>query len=204
MADPTTCPPLLSSSIASARAKIRPYIHRTPVITSRSLNTIASSPDPKVFLSENPPTFEDAERSRNPETTPCFRLFFKCENFQKIGAFKARGAFHAVTRLVEEMGIQEVRRRGVVTHSSGTLSFSWCLFWPLLIRQCSLSSFRFFSCSSFSRSWGWSAASVVVCLRASWIMLRKLKETVHHVLWELLDAERGISMACVRHCSMNM
>ncbi|KIW61341.1 hypothetical protein PV05_01472 [Exophiala xenobiotica] len=119
MADPTTCPPLLSSSIASARAKIRPYIHRTPVITSRSLNTIASSPDPKVFLSENPPTFEDAERSRNPETTPCFRLFFKCENFQKIGAFKARGAFHAVTRLVEEMGIQEVRRRGVVTHSSG-------------------------------------------------------------------------------------
>ncbi|KAK5446530.1 hypothetical protein LTS15_009869 [Exophiala xenobiotica] len=137
MADPTTCPPLAPSSIAAAHAKIRPYIHRTPVMTSRSLDIIASSRDPRVFLSENPPPTLDVEeeeeeeeeegdanaerRSRihTPTPTPRFRLFFKCENFQKIGAFKARGAFHAIARLVEEMGIEEVRRRGVVTHSSG-------------------------------------------------------------------------------------
>jgi hypothetical protein len=41
-------------------------------------------------------------------------LFFKCENFQRVGAFKARGAFHAVLRLSDEE-----RARGVVTTSSG-------------------------------------------------------------------------------------
>jgi threonine dehydratase len=50
---------------------------------------------------------------------PKIKLFFKCENFQRIGAFKVRGAFHAVARLIEEFGIEEVKRRGVVTHSSG-------------------------------------------------------------------------------------
>ncbi|KAI2004083.1 hypothetical protein LOZ49_006000 [Ophidiomyces ophidiicola] len=40
-------------------------------------------------------------------------------NFQKIGAFKARGAFHAVLRLCESLGVDAVRARGVVTHSSG-------------------------------------------------------------------------------------
>lgn len=123
MADPNTCPPLLPSSIVAAHAKIQGHIHHTPVLTSRSLDAIASAPDPRVFLGDTPPTFEEAEASRakgsNAETTPRFRVWFKCENFQKIGAFKARGAFHAVARLVEEMGVEEVRRRGVVTHSSG-------------------------------------------------------------------------------------
>lgn len=50
---------------------------------------------------------------------PRLRFFFKCENYQRIGAFKARGAFHALLRLVEERGEEEVKRRGVVTHSSG-------------------------------------------------------------------------------------
>lgn len=58
------------------------------------------------------------------EGVPRFRIWMKCENQQKIGAFKARGAFHAVARLVEEMGLEEVRRRGVVTHSSGEYLFS--------------------------------------------------------------------------------
>ena len=119
MADPSTCPPLIPSSITTAYRKITPHIHKTPVITSRSLDAIASSPDPAAFLTENPPTFSDVAASVNGETTPKFRLHFKCENFQKIGAFKARGAFHAVTRLIDEMGVEEVRRRGVVTHSSG-------------------------------------------------------------------------------------
>lgn len=46
-------------------------------------------------------------------------MFFKCENQQRIGAFKARGAFHALGRLIEEEGIENVRRKGVTTHSSG-------------------------------------------------------------------------------------
>src|SRR3954449_9106037 len=72
-------------TIRSAHERIRPYIHRTPVLTNSWLN--------------------DACRSA---------LFFKCENFQKVGAFKARGAANAVFSLNDETA-----RRGVATHSSG-------------------------------------------------------------------------------------
>jgi threonine dehydratase len=72
-------------TIRAAHQRIRPYIHRTPVLTSSRLN--------------------DACRAS---------LFFKCENFQKIGAFKARGATNAVFALDDETA-----RRGVATHSSG-------------------------------------------------------------------------------------
>ena len=72
-------------TIRSAHERIRPYIHRTPVLTNSWLN--------------------DACRGS---------LFFKCENFQKIGAFKARGATNAVFALDDETA-----RRGVATHSSG-------------------------------------------------------------------------------------
>ncbi|HEY5992098.1 MAG TPA: pyridoxal-phosphate dependent enzyme [Candidatus Udaeobacter sp.] len=74
-------------SIRAAHERIRPYIHRTPVLTSERLN----------------------------EASPAAAgLFFKCENFQKIGAFKARGATNAVFALDEATA-----RRGVATHSSG-------------------------------------------------------------------------------------
>jgi len=73
------------SDIQSAYARIKPFIHYTPVLTSRQLND----------------HFE------------C-ELFFKCENFQKVGAFKFRGATNAVLLLSPEE-----RERGVVTHSSG-------------------------------------------------------------------------------------
>lgn len=53
------------------------------------------------------------------DAAPKVKLFLKCENQQKIGAFKARGAFYAVSRLIEEQGLEELRRIGVVTHSSG-------------------------------------------------------------------------------------
>lgn len=98
-------------------------------------------------MSDNPPSFAEVEVADNNDnaqsqlstepSAPTFKLFFKCENFQKIGAFKARGAFHAVTRLIDEMGVEEVRRRGVVTHSSGKSSNpEYCfvsvgLGWPL-------------------------------------------------------------------------
>src|SRR5262252_6791690 len=71
--------------IEEARARIAPHVHRTPVLTSATL---------------------DAESGA--------QLYFKCENFQKGGAFKARGATNAVLSLPES----EVKR-GVATHSSG-------------------------------------------------------------------------------------
>jgi threonine dehydratase len=73
------------NSIHSAHKRIRPHIHRTLVLTSSRLN----------------------------EASGAF-LFFKCENFQKIGAFKARGATNAVFSLDDARA-----RRGVATHSSG-------------------------------------------------------------------------------------
>lgn len=73
------------NTIRSADERIRPYIHRTPVLTSSRLNEASGA-----------------------------SLFFKCENFQKIGAFKARGATNAVFSLDDATA-----RRGVATHSSG-------------------------------------------------------------------------------------
>jgi threonine dehydratase len=73
------------ADIRAAHTRIKPFIHITPVLTSNLLNR-----------------FFDCE------------LFFKCENFQKVGAFKFRGATNAVLSLTAEE-----RRRGVVTHSSG-------------------------------------------------------------------------------------
>lgn len=67
---------------------LKPYIHRTPVMTSRHLN----------------------------EMTGC-SLFFKCENFQKTGSFKIRGAMNAVLALTGEQ-----KKNGVVTHSSGNFA----------------------------------------------------------------------------------
>jgi threonine dehydratase len=73
------------AAIHAAHARIRSHVHRTPVLTSRSLDAVAEA-----------------------------TLFFKCENLQKVGAFKARGACNAVFSLDNAEA-----RRGVVTHSSG-------------------------------------------------------------------------------------
>ena len=72
-------------SIRAGHDRIRPYIKRTPVLTSERLDRETGA-----------------------------RLFFKCENFQTIGAFKARGATNAVFALDDASA-----RRGVATHSSG-------------------------------------------------------------------------------------
>src|SRR5256886_2654594 len=72
-------------AIRAAHERIRQHIHRTPVLTSSRLNEASGG-----------------------------SLFFKCENFQKVGAFKARGATNAVFALDEATA-----RRGVATHSSG-------------------------------------------------------------------------------------
>jgi threonine dehydratase len=73
------------SDIRAAAERIRPYAHRTPVLTCSSLDAMTGA-----------------------------RLFFKCENLQKVGAFKFRGACNAVFSLGEEEA-----SRGVATHSSG-------------------------------------------------------------------------------------
>jgi len=73
------------AAVRAAHARIRPHVHRTPMLTSRSLDAAAGS-----------------------------KLFFKCENLQKVGAFKARGACNAVFSLDAATA-----ERGVVTHSSG-------------------------------------------------------------------------------------
>ena len=77
--------------IEEARTRINPSVHRTPVITSRAFDEAASAAD-------------GARRS----------VFFKCENLQRAGAFKMRGATNKILSLSEEE-----RGRGVVAFSSG-------------------------------------------------------------------------------------
>lgn len=91
------------------------------------MNRIASSPDPRAYLADDPPSiWDDGEMNGSGSGAPRFNLYFKCENHQKIGAFKARGAFSALTHLASPpgadlpgIGIEALRQRGVVTHSSG-------------------------------------------------------------------------------------
>lgn len=106
---------LTPSAITSAHALIKPYIHTTPLLTNTTLNNLASTPQSIESLKDTP--YEGQVPA-----TPKFRFFFKCENYQRIGAFKARGAFHALLRLIEEEGEDAVRARGVITHSSGEYS----------------------------------------------------------------------------------
>lgn len=72
-------------SIYAASKRIEGYIHQTPILTSSAIDEMAGC-----------------------------QLFFKCENFQKVGAFKARGAANAVLKLSPEQ-----KSNGVATHSSG-------------------------------------------------------------------------------------
>lgn len=81
---PLTQPPNQADLLLTHEA-IQPFIHRTPVMTNASLDAMAGA-----------------------------KIYFKCENFQKIGAFKMRGAASAALRLSEEE-----RANGLATHSSG-------------------------------------------------------------------------------------
>jgi threonine dehydratase len=82
---PATTMPVTYADIESAAARIAGQANRTPVLTSRTVNARTGS-----------------------------EVFFKCENFQRMGAFKFRGAYNALSRLSPEQ-----RRRGVLTFSSG-------------------------------------------------------------------------------------
>ena len=99
--------PLVRDSVLQAHQLISSAIHLTPVLTCQTLNRIASAP---LCATPTEPE-EDGEFPIN--------LFFKCENFQKAGAFKIRGATHALCRLLSSPAIKQLRQAGVVTHSSG-------------------------------------------------------------------------------------
>jgi threonine dehydratase len=74
--------------LPAAHQRILPYIHKTPVLTCRTINTMSGA-----------------------------EVYFKCENFQKMGAFKMRGAANAILCLP-----QAARDKGVATHSSGNFA----------------------------------------------------------------------------------
>lgn len=117
MSQNTSSRPLTRASVLAAHEIIKPHIHRTPILTNTTLTTLASTP-------QTPEALQGTQWAGETPANPKFRLFFKAENFQRIGAFKVRGAFHAVGRLIEEFGVEEVQKRGVVTHSSGMFRFT--------------------------------------------------------------------------------
>ncbi|KAI0440661.1 tryptophan synthase beta subunit-like PLP-dependent enzyme [Xylaria telfairii] len=116
MADPSTSPPLTRASVLEARQLIQKFVHHTPTLTNATLDRLASTPLGQRD-GENRKEVEDGRKPANPK----IRLYFKCENWQRVGAFKIRGAFHAIERLKMEPGWEAGggRERGVVTHSSG-------------------------------------------------------------------------------------
>lgn len=76
------------ATLQNAHNRIKPYVHKTPVLTSQLINNMCGA-----------------------------RVFFKCENFQKMGAFKMRGAANAILNLTNAQ-----KSKGVVTHSSGNFA----------------------------------------------------------------------------------
>lgn len=79
---------MYKEDLLDCHARIQPYIHKTPVLSSSTISTMAGAD-----------------------------IYFKCENFQKMGAFKMRGATNAILQLPPEQ-----RAKGVVTHSSGNMA----------------------------------------------------------------------------------
>ncbi|KAK1251271.1 hypothetical protein MKX07_005826 [Trichoderma sp. CBMAI-0711] len=114
MAALSTTLPLTRDSVLQAHKAIQPHVHRTPVVTNQTLSQLASTP-------RSPHDLEGTRFAGRTPAKPVLRLWFKCENLQRIGAFKVRGAFYALHRLSEEPGWVEGggKEKGVVTHSSG-------------------------------------------------------------------------------------
>jgi threonine dehydratase len=76
---------ITKQAIEEAHERIKKYVHRTPVMTSKSIDELAGC-----------------------------SIFFKCENLQNVGAFKARGAMNAALQLTDDQ-----KKKGIATHSSG-------------------------------------------------------------------------------------
>lgn len=80
--------PYSKTDVENASRRVFPYVHKTPVLTSRLINDIVEG-----------------------------ELYFKCENFQKAGSFKIRGATNAILQLSKDQ-----QSKGVITHSSGNFA----------------------------------------------------------------------------------
>ena len=78
-------PPVTLDDVHDAAARLKGVVHRTPVLRSRTLDALVGA-----------------------------EVFLKCENFQRVGAFKFRGAYNAISRLSPEQ-----RARGIAAYSSG-------------------------------------------------------------------------------------
>jgi threonine dehydratase len=76
---------ITKQDIVNAHERIKPFIHKTPVLISQTINKLTGA-----------------------------KVFFKCENFQKIGAFKIRGGMNSVLSLSKDK-----QQKGIATHSSG-------------------------------------------------------------------------------------
>ncbi len=76
------------NELIKAAKRIKPFVHETPVLTSSSINKIIGA-----------------------------EIYFKCENFQRMGAFKMRGSVNAILQIPDKE-----RAKGVVTHSSGNFA----------------------------------------------------------------------------------
>jgi len=96
--DATTTIPIGLDDVVEAARRLEPWVHRTPVMTSRTLE----------------------------ERSGC-RVFLKCENLQRVGAFKFRGAMNALLQLADGQKVA-----GVVTHSSGNHAQALALAGQLL------------------------------------------------------------------------
>ena len=79
---------MTKEDLTNCHDRIRPYIHNTPILTSKLINTLVGA-----------------------------ELYFKCENFQRAGAYKIRGATNAIMQLTKAQ-----QQNGVVTHSSGNFA----------------------------------------------------------------------------------
>jgi threonine dehydratase len=91
--------------VLAAKERLRGYANITPVITSRTINRLVGA-----------------------------QVYFKCENFQRIGAFKFRGAFNSISQLSKAE-----KARGVITYSSGNHAQAVALVGQML--NCAGSSF---------------------------------------------------------------
>jgi hypothetical protein len=91
-------------SVLEAYSLIRGRVRRTPVLTSPNLSAQASDLLKAKLLGR--------------ESCPRIKLFFKCENLQKTGSFKFRGAMHSLSRMSNEE-----LRKGIVAQSTGRLNF---------------------------------------------------------------------------------
>lgn len=137
-------------SIKSARDRLQNFANATPIITSRTLNKLVGA-----------------------------EVYLKCENFQRVGAFKFRGAFNAISQLSEAQ-----RARGVITYSSGNHAQAVALVGQLLKIHTTVVMPKNAPAIKRAATEGYGATVVDY----------DLQETTREVVAEDLKAEHGYTM----------